>query len=199
MCFQIFVPRTSHVLQNHAGPLLTSSPRAGTGDIPITPSISRQVSVILMKWPEGSLHLERCQITYHPSYLKKGRTSITARRPLTLPPHAPVINAPDYWAQSPTRYLMWCTRRATSSLVTLGVVTNNHIHKSELFHHTHFIEKHNFTDSKYFTQSSVPFWQSGTVYLPLAKTGEISIATETICKQGLWLYSLLQMTTENSP
>ena len=87
MCFQIFVPRTSDVLQDHAGPLLISSPRAGTGDIPITPTISRQVSVILMKWPEGSLHLERCQITYHPSYLKKGRTSITARRPLPSATH----------------------------------------------------------------------------------------------------------------
>ena len=151
-----------------------------------------------MKWPEGSLLLGRCQIIYHPSYLNKGRTSIPAWRPLTLPPHS-VINAPDYWAQSPTWYLMWCTHRAASLSIMLGVITNNNIYKWELFHHTHFIEKHSFTDSKYFTQSSVPFWQSGTVYLPLAKTGEISIATETLCKQGLWWYSLLQRTTENSP
>ena len=95
VCFQIFVPMTSDVLQNHAGPLLISSPTARMGDIPITPTISRHVSVILMKWPEGSLHLGRCQITYHPSYLNKGRTSITAWRPLTLPPHT-IINAPDY-------------------------------------------------------------------------------------------------------
>ena len=37
---------------------------------------------------------------------------------------------------------------------------------------------------------------TGTVHLPFAKTGEISIANRTICKQGLWLYSLLQRTTK---
>ena len=151
-----------------------------------------------MKWPEGSLHLGRCQITYHPSYLNKGRTSILAWRSLTLPPHT-IINAPDYWAQSPTPYLMWCTHRATSLSIMFGVITNNNIYKWELFHHTHFIEKQNFTNWKYFTQFSIPLWQSRTVHLPLAKTDAISIATETICKQGHWLYSLLQMTTENSP
>ena len=106
VCFQIFVPMTSDVLQNHAGPLLISSPTARMGDIPITPTISRHVSVILMKWPEGSLHLGRCQITYHPSYLNKGRTSITAWRPLTLPPHPlslmPQITEP--WVPLST----WC-------------------------------------------------------------------------------------------
>ena len=80
----------------------------------------------------------------------------------------------------------------------LGVITNNNIYKWDLFHHTHFIGKQNFTNSKYFTQSSVPLLWSGTVHIPLAKSGEIIRATETICKQGLWLYSLLQMTTENS-
>ena len=161
-------------------------------------TISRYSSVILMNKWKGSLLLGRYQIIYHHSYLNKGRTSVLASRPFPLSPTT-CYQCQDYWAQSPTRYLMWCTRRATSSLIMLGVITNNNIYKWELFHHTHFIEKQNFTNSKYFTQSSVPLWQSGTVHFPLAKTGEISIATETICKQGLWLYSLLQMTTENSP
>lgn len=119
-----------------------------------------------MKWPEGSLHLGRCQITYHPSYLNKGRTSILAWRSLTLPPHT-IINAPDYWAQSPTPYLMWCTHRATSLSIMLGVITNNNIYKWELFQHTYLTEKR-----KHFTNASASWvcllqntWERACMYL----------------------------------
>ena len=37
VCFQIFVPITSDVLQNHAGPVLVSLPLAGVGDTPPPP------------------------------------------------------------------------------------------------------------------------------------------------------------------
>ena len=94
VCFQIFVPITSDVLQNHAGPLLVSSPLTVAGDTPTTPTISRHVSVILMTWPEGSHHLGRCQITYRSSHLNKGRTSILTWITLTLPPH-PLSSMPQ--------------------------------------------------------------------------------------------------------
>ena len=90
----------------------------------------------------------RCQITYHLSYLNQGRTSIPAWRPLPLPPTTS-HQSPDYGAQSPTQYLVWCTPRAISSSITLVVITNNNIYKWELFQHTYLTEKH-----KHFTNAS---------------------------------------------
>ena len=187
VCFQIFVSITSDVLQNHAGPLLVSSPLTEAGDTPTTPTISRHVSVILMKWPEGSHHLGRCQITYHSSHLNKGRTSILTWRTLTLPPH-PLSSMPQITEPS-VPLGTWCDAYAEphlhrSWLESSQIITST----SGSFSIIHILLKNKILQiPKYSTQSSVPLWQSGTVYLPLAKTGEISIATEAICKQGLWL------------
>jgi len=80
-----------------------------------------------------------------------------------------------------------------------GVITNNNIYNGS-FSITHILLKHNILQIENILHSHLFLSDmSGTVHLPFAKTGEISRATETICKQGLWLYSLLQRTTKNSP
>ena len=71
-------------------------------------TISRYSSVILINKWKGSLLLGRYQIIYHHSYLNKGRTSVLASRPFPLSPTT-CYQCQDYWAQSPTRYLVWCT------------------------------------------------------------------------------------------
>ena len=88
---------------------------------------------------------------------------------------------------------------ATSSLMLPGVITKNDIYNGS-FSIIHILLKNNILQIENSLDSHLLlFDMSGMVYLPFAKTGEISIATETVCKQGLWLYFLLQRTTENSP
>ena len=79
VCFQTFVPTTSDVFQNYAGSILVPSLLSGTEDIPSTCTISRHVSLILMKGPE--LHLGRCQIIYHLSYLTRGKLQFQSGDP----------------------------------------------------------------------------------------------------------------------
>ena len=80
-----------------------------------------------------------------------------------------------------------------------GFITKNDIYNGS-FSIIHILLKNNILQIENSLDSHLFLSDiSSMVYLPFAKTGEISIATETICKQGLWLYSLLQMTTENSP
>ena len=81
VCFQIFAPTTSDIFQNYAGSILVTSLLEGTDDIPSTCTISRHVSLILMKGPEGSLHLGRCHITYHLSYLTRGKLQFQSGDP----------------------------------------------------------------------------------------------------------------------
>ena len=161
-------------------------------------TISRYASVILMNRWQGSPLLGRCQITYHPSYLNTGRPSVLVSRTLHLPPTTS-HQCPDYWARSPTQYLLWRTGRAISSSMLPGVITNNNIY-SRSISIIQILLKHNIVKIKNILHNRLLLSDmSGKIHLPFAKTGEISIAPETVYKQRLWLYSLLQRPTENSP
>lgn len=175
-------------------------------EVPPTPTASRHVLVLLTWWPKGSLRKGRCQITYSLSYLSKGRTSALAWRPRPLPP-TPCHQCPRPQSSEPrpgTRFQAHTeTHLHPSRSQSLRITKST----SGKFSNTHILlEKQKCsTNSSATWEDLFPPGHSGEggherkSAVPTGKTGHISVSTETIGKQGLWLYSSLGLITENSP